>query len=92
MTSDFSLSNHLWHHLIIYFVAVTCRTGTKRIGLNKITEGNLHLKSKLLKKLSKVLITPIFLQNFTDMTFSSRTERSGKLYVSTENKILKCTL
>lgn len=53
MTSDFSLSNHLWHHLIIYFVVVTCRTGTRRIGLNKITEGNPHLKSKLLKKTLK---------------------------------------
>lgn len=50
MTSDFSLSNHLWHHLIIYLVVVTCRAGTRRIGLNKIREGNLHLKSKLLKK------------------------------------------
>lgn len=50
MTSDFRLSNNLRHRLIIYLVVLTCRTGTRSIGLNKIREGNLRLKSKLLKK------------------------------------------
>ena len=86
MTSDFRLRSHLWQRFIIYFVVLTCRTGTGRTGLNKIPEGN-NLNSKLLKRNLKGSDNSHRFTKLYKCDFSSRMERNGRLWVSTRNSI-----